>query len=409
MALGEVGRGAFAGPVRHLYIHVPFCRAKCDYCDFASRAVGAEPDQKVLDNFVDGVAAEWERERAAHDVRRLHTLYLGGGTPSVLGPDRLEHLLELFRPSLTPAAEITIEANPEDVSQAFAAWAGGAGARRQGDREAVRVSLGVQSFSRELRHAVGRRALADPGDAFARLRGSGVRNVSVDLMYGLPGQGLGDLDVEIGTVLALRPEHISWYELQVVPGTTLARRLEPGAMRQGDAAEQVPSSRAGHEPPPVADERAVMYRRIVRALQAAGYAWYEVSTYALAGRRARHNVAYWRARPYIGLGPGAVSTVGGCRWTNTTDVAAWRAGLTAPAPLRETECLDAKTRVHERLMLAARHGGALPLSEVESELNEQAARSLAAAGLVSFRGGTIRVTRKGRYVADEVCVRLFRD
>src|SRR5450830_1861823 len=117
---------AFSGPVRHVYVHVPFCRAKCDYCDFVSAAVGDAPDPGELDHFVAGVAAEWERERTAHDVRRLHTLYVGGGTPSLLGPDRLERLLELFRPHLTPQAEVTVEANPEDVDVTFAAWAAAA-------------------------------------------------------------------------------------------------------------------------------------------------------------------------------------------------------------------------------------------------------------------------------------------
>ncbi len=125
----------FEGPVRHVYVHVPFCRAKCDYCEFASVPVdvdaadgraGAQAARR-LDEYVDGVAAEWERERAAHDVRRLRTLYLGGGTPSLLGPDRLERLLELFRPHLTPHAEVTVETNPEDVDGTYAGWAAGAG------------------------------------------------------------------------------------------------------------------------------------------------------------------------------------------------------------------------------------------------------------------------------------------
>ena len=161
---------------------------------------------------------------------------------------------------------------------------------------------------------------------------------------------------------------------------------------------------------PDADTRAVMYRRVVTALQHAGYVWYEVSNFALPGRRARHNVAYWRARPYIGLGPGAVSTVGGSRWTNVADAAAWRAALAeGAAPPRETEDLDAATRARERLMLAARCGAPVPLREIAPILDMTAAAALAIAGLVIVRDGTIRVTRKGRYVADEVCVRLFRD
>ena len=381
---------AFQGPVRHVYVHVPFCRAKCDYCDFASRAVGDAPDGELLDRFVAGVAAEWERERAAHDVRRLHTLYLGGGTPSLLGPARLERLLELFRPFLTPGAEVTVEANPEDVDEAFAAWAAAAPrARRRGAARGLRVSLGVQSFSPDLREALGRRAQADPAEAFGRLRRAGVANLSLDLIQGIPGQTAAGLEADIAAVLDLRPAHVSWYELGLAAGTPLTART--AASRDEDAG-------------------AAFYRRVVRALSRAGYDWYEVSNFALPGRKARHNLAYWRARPYLGLGPGAVSTVGARRWTNVADPAAWAFALAAGArPPREVEDLGAVTRARERLLLAARCGDRAPLSELAAILDSGAAGPLAAAGLVSLHSGTIRVTRKGRYVAGSVCVRLFRD
>jgi oxygen-independent coproporphyrinogen-3 oxidase len=392
---------AFEGPVRHVYVHVPYCRAKCDYCDFASQPVGDAPAPGQLDGFVAGVAAEWERERAAHGVRRLHTLYFGGGTPSMLGPGRLERLLELFRPQLTPRAEVTVEANPEDVDEAFAAWAaaapaaGGAGAGR-----GVRVSLGVQSFSAELREALGRRAAADPAAAFSRLRSAGVANLSVDLIHAIPGQSAAALEADIAALLALRPGHVSWYELGLAAGTPLVARVGSGAG----------AGRAPDAPAPLDDDaRAAQYRRIVRALGHAGYGWYEVSNFALPGRRARHNVAYWRARPYLGLGPGAVSTVGARRWTNVAGTAAWAAALAAGArPQREVEDLDAATRARERLLLAARCGAAVPLVEVGSVVDPAAAATLAATGLVSLHSGTIRVTRKGRYVAGAVIVRLFR-
>jgi len=381
---------AFSGPVRHVYVHVPFCRAKCDYCDFASAAVGDAPDVALLDGFEEGVAAEWERERATHDVRRLHTLYLGGGTPSLLGPDRLERLLELFRPRLTPHAEVTVEANPEDVDDAFAAWAaaaplaGGAGAAR-----GLRVSLGVQSFAPALREALGRRAQADPAEAFGRLRRAGVANLSLDLIQGIPGQTAAGLEADIAALLELRPAHVSWYELSLARGTPLAART-------ADSRDE--------------DAGAAFYRRVVRALAGAGYDWYEVSNFALPGRKARHNLAYWRARPYLGLGPGAVSTVGGRRWTNVADPVAWASALAAGArPPREVEALGAAARARERLLLAARCGDPVPLAEVVAILDLDAAGPLAAAGLVSLHSGTIRVTRKGRYVAGSVCVRLFRD
>ncbi len=296
---------AFEGPVRHVYVHVPFCRAKCDYCDFASVPLGERLTGRAgaqaarrLDEYVEGVTAEWERERAAHGVRRLETLYVGGGTPSLLGPDRLERLLERFRPYLTPHAEVTVEANPEDVDASFAAWAaaapvaGGAGAGR-----GLRISLGAQSFDSRLRAALGRCAQEDPAAAFRRLRAAGVQNLSLDLIHGIPGQTPADLEADLAAVRGLRPDHVSWYELTVAPGTALERRL----------------ARAAGPGAPDDDAGADLYDRIVSVLSRAGYDWYEVSNFALPGRKARHNVAYWRARPYLGLGPGAVSTVGARR------------------------------------------------------------------------------------------------
>jgi len=407
---GAVG-GAFSGPVRHVYVHVPFCRAKCDYCDFASLPVGDGPDGALLDAFVEGVTAEWERERAAHDVRRLSTLYLGGGTPSLLGADRLERLLERFRPHLTPHAEVTVEANPEDIDEAFAAWAAAApGAGGDGAARGLRVSLGAQSFGPDLREALGRRAQADPAAAFGCLRDAGVANLSLDLIYGIPGQTAADLEEDIAAIRALRPDHVSWYELGVAPGTPLAARLEVPSVVSPTAC---PASMAPDRRAPLAlpddDTRADRYRRIVQALSRAGYDWYEVSNFALPGRKARHNLAYWRARPYLGLGPGAVSTVGARRWTNVADPAAWASALAAGAsPPREVEDLGAATRARERLLLSARCGECVLLSEVVAILDSDAAAHLAAAGLVALHSGTIRVTRKGRYVAGAVCVRLFR-
>jgi len=411
-------RAPFEGPVRHVYVHVPFCHAKCDYCEFASVPLAAGSDGRAgaeaarrLDDFVDGIAAEWERESAAHDVRRLHTIYLGGGTPSLLGPDRLERLLEPFRPRLTPHAEVTVETNPEDVDETYSAWAastrpGSAGRRRSRDvPPGVRISLGAQSFSPELRAVLGRTAQADPAAAFRRLRRAGVQNAGIDLIHGVPGQTPALLGGDLAAVLELRPDHVSWYELDVVEGTALAARL--GAAAGLDPALALDP--AAMPADPMDDVRATGYRRIVRELSHAGYDWYEVSNFALPGRRARHNMACWRARPYVGLGPGAVSTVGSRRWTNAADPAAWAAALAAgDAPPRVSETLDAQTRARERLLLAARCGERVPLAEVAAGVDLQVAAALRAAGLVSLHSGTIRVTRKGRHVADEVCVRLFR-
>jgi oxygen-independent coproporphyrinogen-3 oxidase len=315
-----------------------------------------------------------------------------------LGPDRLERLLEVFRPHLTPRAEVTVETNPEDVDAAFAAWAASTRlSPASGALRGVRVSLGAQSFSPDLRAVLGRTVQADPASAFSRLRAAGVANVGLDLIHGIPGQTRELLEADVAAVIGLRPDHVSWYELDVVEGTALAARLA-GALDPG----VMPAD-------PADDVRATGYRRIVSALSRAGYDWYEVSNFALPGRRARHNVAYWRARPYLGLGPGAVSTVGARRWTDAADPSVWAAALVAGRePPRTYETLDDPTRARERLLLAARCGERVPLAEVAAVIDPDVAAALAQAGLVSLHSGTIRVTRKGRHVADELCVRLFR-
>jgi len=427
-----------AAAPRHLYIHVPFCREKCDYCDFfsvplASGAAGTETNGRsagvhggavpassgadaavaavglrgaaadLLDRFVEALLREWEIERRARAVRRLHTVYLGGGTPSLLGAARLERIVAALEPNLTPAAEVSVEANPEDVDEELAGWAAGRG---------VRVSLGVQSFDPALRRTVGRRATGDPAAAYGRLRRAGVPKVGIDLMFGLPGQTMAGVGSELATVAALKPDHVSWYELEVTVGTPLASRLGAGTPLAPGTAARCPETAVGTARPD-ADQRADMYRVIVRGLERLGLRWYEVSNFSRPGCRCRHNMAVWRGHDYLGLGPGSVSTLGELRRRDAPDVSAYLAGLARrPAPPREVERLTPHDRLRERLYLAARIGLPLPLDEVSPVLDRGEVQRLAAAGFVTVAGaaagGTLRVTRKGRYVADDVCVRLFR-
>lgn len=413
-------------PPRHLYIHVPFCRARCDYCEFYSEPVACpvsegEPRRRLamFDRYLQALLMEFELERRAVGLRRLRSVYVGGGTPSLLGEERLERLLEALEPLLTPHAEVSVETNPEDVTPSYAAWAAG---------RKLRISLGVQSFTPRLRAALGRRSQADPAAAVAALRAAGVRNIGVDLIFGIPGQSAGDLEDDLVEVARLRPEHVSWYELSAPSATTLGRRISAGSLALPDE-----------------DAQAELYRHAVRGLERLGYRWYEVSNFALPGRRCRHNSAVWRGEPYLGLGPSAVSTLGGERRRNAPDLAAYLDAL-APqggrrygrlsggacpppgtpaegrppvpavpggrppvAPPREAERIEAEAAVRERLLLAARTGASVPLVATDAGLDLEALPSLVAAGFVAKRGGTLVVTRKGRYVANEICVRLFRD
>jgi coproporphyrinogen III oxidase-like Fe-S oxidoreductase len=436
--------------------------------------VGTTERERLLDRFVAALSEEWRRERERFEVQSLETVFIGGGTPSLLGWERLERLLEPFEALLTPRAEITVETNPDDVTPAFAAWAA---ARR------LRISLGVQSFDASLRAAVGRRAAGDPEAAFATLRRAGVGaslaaarpatrpaapvartpgrpgapGLGIDLIFGLPGQGLAEIEAELAIVARLRPDHVSWYELGIAPGSALAARVEPGdgaqlggeaaalsdGARSGSEASILPgegvrssreasalssqATRFGHESGaqsaaadarsdheastlPDDDTMAAMYRRAVAGLGGLGLDWYEVSNFARPGYRCCHNSAVWRGRDYLGLGPGAVGTVGGRRQRDVPDIEAYLAALEGGAdPPRSHEALDDATRARERLLLAARTGERVPLDELGGVIDQSALAPLAGAGLVSLAGGTLRVTRKGRYVANGVCVRLFRD
>ena len=430
-------------------MHVPFCAVRCDYCEFYSVPLGAAGDaappcrsrpgrrarrrgarrrrrrtaRRLLDRFVAALRAEWERERARFGVRGLETVFVGGGTPSLLGRERLERLFEPLEPLLTPRAEITLETNPDDVSDDFAAWA----AERR-----LRVSLGVQSFDARLRAALGRHAAADPETAFAALRRAGVGAAVASVPdAGVRGAPRGAPPPPRGARSA-RPGH----RPHLRPAGAAPERRRGRACRRGPPAARPrlvvrARHRVGQRPRgarhalagrrarrgprarrELPDDEAVaeMFRRIVAGLGRLGYEWYEVSNFAQPGRRCCHNSAVWRGHDYLGIGPGAVGTVAGERRRDVPDVAAWLEALEGGAePPRELEVLDDATRARERLLLGARTGERVPLADLAGVIDESALPALAGAGLVSLTGGTLRVTRKGRYVANGVCVRLFRD
>ena len=270
-----------SGHVRHLYVHLPFCAHRCGYCDFVT-VVGREDEH---DRYVDAVLQELELERGAL-AGSLETIFLGGGTPTFLNAAALERLLR----ALPPAEEVTVEANPETVNPKLAALLRDCGVNR--------VSLGAQSFSPRLLDVLERSAQPDDvRRAYYALRDAKFDNISLDLIYGIPGESPTDLDRDLDEALALEPDHLSCYELEAKPGTRFTHTFGNELARQADAME-------GY------------FERVVERLTAAGYRWYETANFCLAGRpaaapdfRARHNLAYWQGREYLGLGIGAVSTV----------------------------------------------------------------------------------------------------
>jgi oxygen-independent coproporphyrinogen III oxidase len=379
--------------VRHLYVHLPFCAQRCGYCDFVT-VVGRRGQHAA---YVDGLLAELELERELL-APELETIFLGGGTPTFTEPCELERLLA----GLPAASEVTVEANPETVDAAMAALL-----RRSGVN---RVSLGAQTFQPSLLSVLDR--VAGPDDvrrAFYYLRDAGFDNISLDLIYGIPGQKPSDLDADIDEALALRPEHLSCYELEAKPGTRFTHAHGDELQRQAEAME-------GY------------FSCVVETIVGAGYRWYETANFcrtpgAAGGRdlRSRHNLAYWQARDYVGLGIGAVSTVQGKRWKTTPGLGRYLAALgEGQTPLRELELLPESVRRTERVMLGLRLDEPLRLAPVAAELDTEALSRLERLGLAcrtSLDGGTpaaaadlegaLTLTRRGRLLGDAVTADLL--
>lgn len=369
--------------VSHLYVHLPFCAHRCGYCDFVT-VVGRHSQHRA---YVDALLTELELEG---DVLadRLDTVFLGGGTPTFTEPEELARLLA----GLPDTEELTVEANPETVTPELA--------RLLRDGRVSRVSLGAQTFQPHLLEVLERRAQsADVRRAVYLLRDAGLDNISLDLLYGIPGQSAADLASDLADALALEPEHLSCYELEAKPGTRFTHTHGDELERQAEAME-------GY------------FETVVDTLTAAGYRWYETANFCVepdrAGRRdlrARHNLAYWHGRDYLGVGIGAVSTVSGLRSRNLPGLGAYVTALSAGAPpRREVEVLDAQTQACERLMLGLRLDEPLRLANVEESLDPGALARLAAGGLIEVTsnasGDNLSLTRRGRFLGGAVTAEL---
>ncbi len=363
--------------IRHLYVHIPFCASRCDYCDFVSLTGRADQHSR----YVEALLAELELERE-RPTPELETVYLGGGTPSYLEPEALRRLLE----GLPAAGELSVEANPETVTTGLAELLVEAGVNR--------VSLGAQSFQPRLLEVLGRHA--GPDDihrAIEILREAGVDNISLDLLYGIPGQSRDDLGADLDQALALAPEHLSCYELEAKPGTRFAHAHGAELPEQADAVED-------------------HLELVVERLTASGYRWYETANFARfepeRDLRSVHNLGYWRGHDYLGIGIGAVSTAGDLRWRNAPSLSRYLQALeTGKEPPRETEALDEATKLRERLMLGLRLDEPVAIAEVEPVLDRGALTRLSDLGLVKVEGGLMTLSTRGRMLGGAVCAELI--
>jgi oxygen-independent coproporphyrinogen-3 oxidase len=366
--------------VRHLYVHLPFCAHRCGYCDFVT--VVGRGDQH--EQYVDALLTELELE-SGWLAPNLETLFLGGGTPTFTRLAALSRLLA----SLPPAEEVTVEANPETVTPALAA--------RLREAGVTRFSVGAQSFDPRLLRVLERRAQpADVRRAVYALRDASFDNISLDLIYGIPGQSSADLARDLDSALALEPDHLSCYELEAKPGTRFTHTYGDELTRQAEAME-------GY------------FEQVVTRLTGAGFRWYETANFCRPGApaggpdfRAHHNLAYWLGRDYLGLGIGAVSTIAPTRWRNTPRLAAYLGALTAGRPpTREVERLDADVRRRERVLLGLRLDEPLVLTGLDAALDAEALARLQGLGLARREGATLSLTRRGRFLGDGVTAELL--
>ena len=366
-----------------LYIHVPFCRSKCQYCDFYSMAC---KDDKLMDGYLDAICAHVKEAGALAPGYKVDTIYFGGGTPSYFGADGVATILTTIRRNfdVDNNAEITIECNPDSVSDRMLRrlWAEGFN----------RVSLGIQTDDDEVLKKLGRpHTYSQAVAAYQRIRKAGFRNVSVDLMYGLPGQTLRDWQETLDNVLRLMPEHISCYGLKVEEGTPLYEYQDAAGL-------------------PDDDLQAEMYMAAVDMLESRGYRHYEISNFARKGLYSRHNMKYWNGSEYLGFGPSASSDFAGKRFVLIRDLHTYIQGIRDGGEVMEdVQDIPLRERAGEYLMLRLRTHHGIAADEYErmfllpfEPLREILARNRALGYVGINDDGRWHLTAKGYLISNDI-------
>ena len=373
-----------------IYIHIPFCLTKCPYCSFASRSCSGEPPAWYIEALIR------QAERLARHPRirkrRFGSLFIGGGTPTIYSGEALSRLLAACRRFflLSDDAEISVEANPNTVNEDKFAILKKAGVNR--------ISIGVQTFEDHLLTAIGRsHSRAEALAALRAARAAGFSNLSLDLIYGLPGQQVGDLVFSLAAAFAFEPEHISLYELMVEEGTPFAVRAALGELVLPDEAEMLAMESGAFD---------LLYRH--------GYERYEIANFSRPGFSCRHNINYWQNGSYLGLGAGAVSCLDGLRIRNVADPEKYGALIFAGRqPFVEVERLDKEARFRETVIMGLRMTGGIELDGLEQRFGisvityyGKIIEEIVRQGLLAIVAGRLRLTASGLLFANQVLSQL---
>jgi oxygen-independent coproporphyrinogen III oxidase len=403
-----------------VYVQVPFCQTKCTYCNFHTGVVASNRFAPYVEAVCGEIRGHRELLRAAgvdwaglvggrpplrtapserdgqsgSELRAADTVYIGGGTPSLLDPSHLQNILDAVRENFAgQLAEVTLEADPETVeAEKAGAWV------RAGIN---RVSFGLQSFVDKELVAAGRmHRRADIYRAVPILRAAGIRNISFDLIAGLPFQTRESWKQSLGELAELAPEHVSVYLLEIDEGSRLGTELLAGGKKYSAGAV------------PTEDEMAEFYELAQETLGAAGYHHYEISNWAKPGFESKHNLKYWRREPYLGFGAGAHSFSGTARWANAHDAAGYVAAVQAGRlPVEQHEKVTAEAALEEELFLGLRQLDGIDIGRIEKDYGVALAGrfdGLTAAGLIEREGSLVRLAGKKLSVSNEVFVELMR-
>jgi len=392
------GVGGAMPRIAGLYLHVPFCFHKCHYCDFYSFVDKADQQPAYLSRLESEIAAAAQAGIGQpNGCGPLETIFIGGGTPTLLRPDLLRRALAAVASHFALARgdadgyEWTVEANPETVTDEVAAILVEAGVNR--------VSLGAQSFHPQ--HLKTLERWHDPASvprAVERLRRAGLRRLNLDLIFGIPGSTLAEWESDLAKAIDCGPDHLSCYGLTYEPNTAMTKRLE---LRQFEPCDE--------------DLEAAMYEATLAATEVAGFEQYEISNFAKPGQACRHNLLYWRNESWWALGPSASGHVAGVRWKNVPNLTRWLAeSEERMAPIVDCEEVDADTRAGEILLVGLRLREGVPDAVIDAACQtgrgparREAIRQAIERGLLECVAGRVRFTRAGQLLADEVLVELL--